>query len=629
MRRKYAFHALMGLIFILASQGLPAALAEAFRDLGVPVRDAIVWGVPHVGPGKTGARDTVYLSLGQYNAPLSLLAVDPSTGATRQFNGPLASEMGSWDLAVDGENRIYLGTYYQAHLFRFDPKTEQWEDLGRPGGDSESFICGLSIGADGKVWGGTFPSAKLFSYDPKTGETHDYGRMDPDQFYCYPTAGDDGLIYNAIQFQKIDLVVFDPEKGLKTSLLRSEDRRPGRLKLIKGKDGKIYASLSTREGWFRVEEGRRLDPVAGEAVPFPVESLPDGRTVEVADGKVRLKNPVTGVGTEFPLRYEAQGAFIFVVGAGPDGKVYGSSMLPLRLFSYDPEGGSLVNLGRAARGAGEIYSLGSLDGRLYLCSYPEARLSVYDPGKPLRYGEEEGANPRDLGPMGEGLYRPRAMVAGPYGKVFVGGYPDYGVLGGAIGVYDPEKGEKRTHPNVIENQSIASLAWASKPGLLVAGSSVRGGTGTRAVENEAKLILWDPGEERKVFETTPVPGAKTILSLAVAPSGVVYGITENEKVFVFDPEKREVLKVFDLGFREPIETTLQPGPGGLLYGLVKETLFTIDPRNDRVELLASPPVPVTSGMAVVGRKIYFGSQDHLWEYEIPAIPPAGPLEKTE
>src|SRR4030042_2036425 len=154
----------------------------AQKDLGVPVREPIIWGA-YAGPGKTGVLDTIYLSFSQYNAP----------------------------------------------LLRFDPRTEEWEDLGRPAGGKESFICAVTTAPDGKIWGGTFPSAKLFSYDPKTGRSEDYGRMDPDQFYCYPTAGNDGLIYCAIQFQKIDVVVFDPERKTRTSLLPVEARKPGRI----------------------------------------------------------------------------------------------------------------------------------------------------------------------------------------------------------------------------------------------------------------------------------------------------------------------------------------------------------------------------------------------------------------
>jgi outer membrane protein assembly factor BamB len=589
------------------------------------VSEPILWGA-YAGPGKTGALDTIYLSYAQYNAPLFLLAVNPDTGETRQFNGPLPSEMGSWGYTVDRENRIYLGSYYNAHLLRFDPMTEKWEDLGRPAGGKESFICAVTTAPDGKIWGGTFPSAKLFSYDPKTGVSEDFGRMDPDQFYCYPTAGEDGLIYCAIQFEKMDIVVFDPEKKTKTSLISPESRKPGRVRLVKGKDGRIYSERSTSGPWLLIEEGKRLVEVPSSSVPFAPKALPDGRVFHPIENNIlRIENPVTKERKEISLQYEAAGSFIFVVGTGPDGKIYGSSMLPLRLFVYDPEKDSLANLGRASLWPGEVYSLGSLDGKLYLCSYPGARLSVYDPKRPLQFGEEEDANPRDLGPMGEELYRPRAMIAGPHGRVYIGGYPDYGLLGGAIGVYDPMKNEKRVYRHIIRNQSIASLAYIEKHDLIAAGGSILGGTGTHAVEKEAKLMLWDPKEEKKIFEIVPVPGAKTILSLAATAEGWLYGITDNEKVFVFEPDKKEIRKIFDLGFKDPREISLQVGPDSRLYGLAKEAIFFIDPKNDQVTLVVEPSIPIHSGMAMLGRKIYFGSRANLWEFEIP-VEPSKPVE---
>ncbi|MBP1697021.1 MAG: hypothetical protein H6Q41_2209 [Deltaproteobacteria bacterium] len=618
---------LRSFIFILIFSiviSVPSPLI-AQKDLGVPVSEPILWGA-YAGPGKTGALDTIYLSYAQYNAPLFLLAVNPDTGETRQFNGPLPSEMGSWGYTVDRENRIYLGSYYNAHLLRFDPMTEKWEDLGRPAGGKESFICAVTTAPDGKIWGGTFPSAKLFSYDPKTGVSEDFGRMDPDQFYCYPTAGEDGLIYCAIQFEKMDIVVFDPEKKTKTSLISPESRKPGRVRLVKGKDGRIYSERSTSGPWLLIEEGKRLVEVPSSSVPFAPKALPDGRVFHPIENNIlRIENPVTKERKEISLQYEAAGSFIFVVGTGPDGKIYGSSMLPLRLFVYDPEKDSLANLGRASLWPGEVYSLGSLDGKLYLCSYPGARLSVYDPKRPLQFGEEEDANPRDLGPMGEELYRPRAMIAGPHGRVYIGGYPDYGLLGGAIGVYDPMKNEKRVYRHIIRNQSIASLAYIEKHDLIAAGGSILGGTGTHAVEKEAKLMLWDPKEEKKIFEIVPVPGAKTILSLAATAEGWLYGITDNEKVFVFEPDKKEIRKIFDLGFKDPREISLQVGPDSRLYGLAKEAIFFIDPKNDQVTLVVEPSIPIHSGMAMLGRKIYFGSRANLWEFEIP-VEPSKPVE---
>jgi outer membrane protein assembly factor BamB len=211
------------------------------------------------------------------------------------------------------------------------------------------------------------------------------------------------------------------------------------------------------------------------------------------------------------------------------------------------------------------------------------------------------------------------------GKVYIGGYPDYGLLGGGIGVYDPEKNERRVYRHVVTNQSIISLTYIEKLDLIAAGSSILGGTGTRAVEKEAKLMLWDPKQEKKLFEIIPIQGAKAVLSLATAVDGTVYGITNNEKVFVFDPGKREITKIFDLGFKEPREISLQLGPDLRLYGLAKDAIFSVDPRNDHISLIAAPPVEISSGMAMLGRKIYYGSGAALWEFEIP-IEPCKPVE---
>ncbi len=597
----------------------PSESLSAFHRLGAPIKEGISWG-SYVGPGKTGRMDTIYIVLGRYQESVSLLSVHPDTGEIRQFNGPLPDEMGSWGLTIDQENRIYLGTYYHAHLLRFDPATETWEDLGRPGGESESFICALTTAPDGKIWGGTFPSAKLFSFDPKTGETKNFGRMDERQFYCYPTAGSDGLIYCAIRFEKVDIVVFDPATETKTALLPSENRVPGWLSLTRGEDGNIYAKFPSGQ-WFRIEEGKRLIGVLESDIPFPKRGLPDGRKFYVIDPHLlKIENPETKEVREMVLSHQASGAFLFTLGLGPEGRIYGSSMLPLRLFVYDPQDQTLVNLGKASYATGQIYSMGSYEGKLYLASYPKARLSVYDPQRPIRFGDQEDANPRDLGPLGESQDRPRAMVAGPHGKIFIGSYPDYGFHGGALAVYDPKKKEKRVYRHVILNQSISSLSYVAPLDLIVGGSSVRGGGGTRAIEKEARLFLWDPKEEKKVFETVPVPEGRTILSLAVTPNGLVYGVTDHEKVFIFDPYQRTVTRVFDLGLKKPVEASLQMGPDGLLYGLTQEMIFFIQPGNDQAFPMAKSPVPITSGMAIVGRSIYFGSHADLYAFDIPSNP---------
>jgi hypothetical protein len=83
--------------------------------------------------------------------------------------------------------------------------------------------------------------------------------MDPDQFYCYPTAGEDGLIYNAIQFEKMDIVVFDPKERKKIHSFHPEKKSRTRHSRKGGRA--VYAKLSTRDAWLRIDGGQ-LVPVA-------------------------------------------------------------------------------------------------------------------------------------------------------------------------------------------------------------------------------------------------------------------------------------------------------------------------------------------------------------------------------
>ena len=72
-----------------------------------------------------------------------------------------------------------------------------------------------------------------------------------------------------------------------------------------------------------------------------------------------------GVGDAFWL-HEASGSEIFYLHAGPDGCLYGSSVLPLHLFRHDPGSRSLLDLGKCSSAGGEAYSMGNLDGKLYI-----------------------------------------------------------------------------------------------------------------------------------------------------------------------------------------------------------------------------------------------------------------------
>ena len=105
----------------------------------------------------------------------------------------------------------------------------------------------------------------------------------------------------------------------------------------------------------------------------PTPPLPDGATFDFADASrqsfrhLRLR-AVDGTTRTFDLDYRADGSRIFTIHTGPDGLIYGSSVMPLHLFRWDPATDDLVDLGLCSSATGEAYSMANLDGRIYIAS---------------------------------------------------------------------------------------------------------------------------------------------------------------------------------------------------------------------------------------------------------------------
>jgi hypothetical protein len=150
---------------------------------------------------------------------------------------------------------------------------------------------------------------------------------------------------------------------------------------------------------------------------------------------------------------------------------------------------------RPAEGMG-VYG----DHQIFMGIYPRARLKVFDVTKPC-----SDENPKQIEELDRfDQDRPFAVLGvESLKKVFFGTISDYGTLGGALSVYDVETGKTEVHRNVVQDQSVSSLAYCD--GMIVGGTTIAGGLGIKPKEKEAKLFLWDPKTNEKVFETVPTP----------------------------------------------------------------------------------------------------------------------------
>jgi hypothetical protein len=290
--------------------------------------------------------------------------------------------------------------------------------------------------------------------------------------------------------------------------------------------------------------------------------------------------------------------------------------MPLEVFRYDPKVNQSKHLG--AMPGGEVYSMLERQGRLYLCYYGGAVMNLYDPAKPFwKYGTGVDANPVSFGGVGDGHLRPRAMVYGPNGLIYVGSEPPYGELGGALGVWDPQQNRTiENYRHLITNQSIVSLAWDPKSGLIFGGSGNYGGGGTRPVEKEAKFFAFEPGKRKKVFEAALSPGARNYPATWAA-DGKVF-TTVGDRMFVFDPGEMRVTTAIQLPGAQ-VEISLGQLGDGRLVGLTTKGVYVVETGRGEVVHTETAPVPVRCGFAVVDDTVYFGSNAELWRCRLPKL----------
>lgn len=591
-------------------------------ELGIPVR-SVNW-VRLFAAKDAAGEDCILAVMGQQAENLFVLQIDPRTGKFAQHTAPAPDTESASAAFMARDGRLYLGGSNSGHLLRFDPKLGEIEDLGQinPG---DTFPCRIDEAPDGQLFIGCYGTASLTRYDPKSGRFTRYGRLDEVDMYCYPLVAPDGIVAGLIRMTRPHIVLLDPKTGeRKTVGPTVSTQEPGaHLNLIRGTDGELYITSSA--GSFRIER-MEAKPVAQVPPEEPARTLSDGATFEFADAAAQQFRELVVIGPsgerrQFHLAWEGAGTGIFLVHLGPDGRIYGSSILPLHLFRYDADTGELKDLGQCSVANGEAYSMANLDGQMYICSYGSAYLSVYDPSKPYHFGPEPTDNPRDLGTMDGGIsLRPRTMLAGPLGRVWTGSYPAYGTWGGPLACYDPKTGEKRSYRHILPDQSVCALAWAESLGLIVGGASIQGGTGTQPKATEAALFLWDPVKERRVWRQAPRPGATAITSLLAGPDGMIYGIAlgrDFRELFAFDPKARQFVRSLPVPEGRALECSLQSGPDGRIYGVTSDVVYRLEPGADEVEILARVPGEIDIPGPLVGKTLYFAKGHRLRALTLP------------
>lgn len=191
----------------------------------------------------------------------------------------------------------------------------------------------------------------------------------------------------------------------------------------------------------------------------------------------------------------------------------------------------------------------------------------------------------------------------------------YGPGLGPLCVWDPPAGQVDQYPHLIAGHSTVSLALLPD-GRLVGGTSVGGGGGSRPMQTDARVFLWDPATRSLVRAPAPVPGCGDIDALAVGPDGLVYGFAA-DTFFVLDGELERVLGASAHSLGGVVYNALAAGPGRRLYGVSSRGVFNVNTDTRQTRMVAEYPDGISGGFAIRGSRVYFISGSRIVSYELP------------
>ncbi len=569
---------------------------SASKNLGEPI-----WAVQPQDAcfGVENGENMMYTTTSGIQAVFNVYNLDRKELVFSKKIPPLAKV---WRHNIDSHGRVYMAE--KECLYRYDPEKRNIEMLGRFS-NTEIYSFVATIDTDDKLYFGTYPNAKVIQYDPDTGIFTDLGQADPKASYVRSIAVHNGYIYAGTfgtpPGRLVRIRIDNPEEKTifeipanpthyDVSKIRFlyDMNMAGDLLVIYCPmgDERRMILFDTRTATF-VEDYGLHDEYSG----YVTSPLVDHRSYFMSKGRLWYLDTQTAkcvrteidLGEDLPFYgcglielkgYEGfEGVSLVSIDIhqnGPffinpsSGKVMKWNEIELvggKMMINGLEAGSNHNLylsgGGAPRnadyqiktGESRFFTAGQLQGvleyenKVYLGAYTGARVLIYDPNQP-RIKEE---NPYLVGAILPYQDRPFALTAGE-GKIYFGTTAVYGRLSGAIATYDVASGELTTDFAPVENHGIMGLTYHK--GLLYASTTVYGGLGSKPIETNAKIFVYDPQKHEKLAEFTPhfknAPHPLYIGGLGFDEKGRLWGAS-GLTLFEFDPQSGEVVRELNFG----------------------------------------------------------------------------------
>jgi len=557
-------------------------------------------------------------------------------------------------VAQSSDGWLYIAGSDGGYLSRHRPGSHHIESLGRPIA-SEFYLFDVVAGKGGEVFGATYPGCRIFRFHPEDGFRDMGGAMVTGEQYARNIAlhRKTEKLYVGVGAHT-HLIEFDLQTGSKRELLPPPYRaKAGFVKFVRILEDehhgdKLLATVENETLIFDLPSGQ----LKGTMKPFNIRSAVrsadgsrlfyttssglfsgdfsnpimhrkqlarigdalamtwNGRNelmLITKDRKLVTYDPRNDKTSAVELEVPVQPITIRLTQFGADGRIWCTGFPMGPNVAYDPATGET----ETCEGLHQAESITSHGSDIYLGIYPGGKIYRHDTTRPWDIAR---GNPRRIADI-EGQDRPFGAVSVPeHNKMVFGTVPDYGKLGGALVQYDAQSDALEVFPQVMPDLSIVSLTYAD--GIVVGGTSIRGGLGISPTQSEAKLFGWDPVHRRKLFELTPVEGASVITFLMPGPDGNVWGVAEGT-LFLFDCNRREVVERHQLfeGYRGPrwIDTRMVLHPDGHVYATANNKLFKIDGETRAITKLMDDASWLS--MDDEGRLYFARNEVEWWMYE--------------
>ncbi|WP_053368139.1 WD40 repeat domain-containing protein [Bacillus sp. FJAT-27245] len=567
----------------------------------------------------------------------------------------LGTSTSAWAITVDAGQNAWIGGTPSEHLYRYNPGTKTLTDVGKATVKGTS-IHDLEALPNGTIYGSGSPNGNVFRYKAGQGFT-DLGQVLPDKKLARSLAYNEKTntlfvgvgakaqlaawnlatnkkqailpaayqgetsVYdldeeNGFLFAKLEpskkILVFNSSTYAFLGELPASSRG---VSPVVEKENAVYFThqytlkkydLNTRKvtsipGTTKGTEAVAMDVIDLHSNAYPGESVVSllGNT-----GTYMIYNPATGQSKISKFNLPPQPIPIYSIAKGPDGRIYTNGFVSGQLSAYNPGDGSIKSLLKV----GQAESMAPLNGKLYLGVYPGASLYEYNPAT------DTLGVPSPLFSVGNGQDRIAAMAVDPAtNTIFMGTHPKNGEVGGAFVAYNTKTKTKTIRRNIVQNQSVVSLAVSG--GYVYGGTSIFSNSPSEGTYTAKffRLKTGQPGSQPE-FISLPLTKPRMIHALAVAPNGVIWGLSDGN-LFAYDPRTKttKIISITANTSGRFKNGSLVIGKDGNVYGTVEQKLFKVFPATMTKKILLEKGA---ANLAMDNNgALFFNNNTELWMYK--------------